>query len=643
MIKRLTGFICFIVLSLAVRAGEGEYAVSRIPLTLLKNANSVVRQNLTIYEIYSLTKMRIRHKLAITILNENGDRFAQLVVHYDKLRSVESIDGALYDANGNELKSVKNKDIRDYSNVDEISLMDDSRVKVHEFHHRVYPYTVMYEQVIEYNNTFMFPDWYSQRSSLQSVETAVLQIKGPAWFKYQHRSLNFPAGSPVITEDKDSRVAEWKVSNLPAIVREYGAPDIYRFSPCVFLSPEQFEIQGYKGSMNSWKEFGIFFAKLNAGRDQLPDHIKKKVHDLSDGITDVREKVRVLYEYMQQNTRYISVQLGIGGFQTFDANYVATKSYGDCKALSNYMYSLLKEAGIKSCYTLVYSGEEENFYLPDFVYNQFNHIILNVPMPKDTIWLECTSQTLPAGYLSGFTSDRYVLAITEDGGKLVHTPKYGLNENVEDRKVFATLDEESGMKIKAVTNYSGQQQDFYQKSIRHMAKDKVKEWLGKRFDLATYDITGFDYAEQKGTIPWVKETIDMEVKNYATITGKRVFIVPNILTRHSRKLSADSTRKYDIEFVTEYKDVDTVEISLPAGYALESSAKDLVISSKFGKYTSSVKLSGNTLYYFRKLEHYSGIFPAKDYAELVSFYESVYKADRTKVVLVKTETPLKGF
>jgi hypothetical protein len=144
-------------------------------------------------------------------------------------------------------------------------------------------------------------------------------------------------------------------------------------------------------------------------------------------------------------------------------------------------------------------------------------------------------------------------------------------------------------------------------------------------------------------LPAVLETLEIEVLNYATITGKRLFIVPNIMTRHGRKLSADSTRKYDIEILTEYHDVDTVEIALPAGYNAESLPKDVTISTKFGKYACSVRLIGSSLFYYRSMEHFSGLFPARDYSELVGFYESVYKADRNKVVLVKNETAPRGF
>jgi hypothetical protein len=135
----------------------------------------------------------------------------------------------------------------------------------------------------------------------------------------------------------------------------------------------------------------------------------------------------------------------------------------------------------------------------------------------------------------------------------------------------------------------------------------------------------------------VEESLDISVSNYATITGKRLFIIPNVMTRTHRKLTADSARKFDIELGFEYKNVDSAEINLPAGYTAESMPQDVSISSKFGKYNCSVKLSGNQIFYYRSMEQYSGRFPAKDYPELVKFYETIYKADRNKVVLVKNQ------
>ena len=70
-------------------------------------------------------------------------------------------------------------------------------------------------------------------------------------------------------------------------------------------------------------------------------------------------------------------------------------------------------------------------------------------------------------------------------------------------------------------------------------KDKVKEFLHEELDFATYDISSFDYKEDRSALPAVNESLDIVVSNYATITGKRLFIVPNVMTRTHRKLQAE--------------------------------------------------------------------------------------------------------
>lgn len=635
--RKLVVLVLFVFSVSVSNAGDGDYAVSKIPAALLKNANAVKRIDVTEYEVFSLGKARLRQRYAITILNENGDKFAGFYTFYDKWRSIRSVEGSLYDAGGNEIKSLKDKDVKDYSAVSSISLMEDSRVKTHEFNCRQYPYTVEYEVVTDFNNTFFTPDWYPQYGENISLEKATMLIKTPLAISFNYKILNCSKSTPEVEEGKDSRTFTWSIEQVPAMQKEYASPNWRYLAPCGFFTFNQFEVGSYSGSYATWKDMGLFQLALNKDRDKLPDNIKAQVHSIADNVADQKEKVRLLYEYMQKNTRYISIQLGIGGWQPFEAAYVAKNAYGDCKALSNYMYSLLKEAGIRSHYTLIKSGTGERFFTPEFPQDLFNHIILCVPMAKDTMWLECTSQTLSAGYLSDFTCDRYALLVTEEGGKLVRTPKYGINENQEIRRVKAALDEEGTLNINARTEYTGLQQDDYHSLITQLSKDKVKEVLHERLDFGTYDISSFDYKETKSSLPMIEEKLDIVVSNYATITGRRLFIVPNVMTRTNRKLSTDEDRKYDLDLSFEYRDIDTVEIAVPTGYSPEAMPKDVMLNSKFGHYESVVKLNGDKLFYYRKMEHYSGRFPAADYAELVKFYETIYKADRNKVVLVKKE------
>ena len=122
-----------------VLAADGDYAVSNIPEALLKDANVVKRMEDIRFEVLDLGKSRLYHKYALTVLNENGDKYAVEVVGYDKLREFKSMEANLYDANGKKIRSLKKSEIRDLSAMVDICLMDDNRIKVHGFFHRLYP------------------------------------------------------------------------------------------------------------------------------------------------------------------------------------------------------------------------------------------------------------------------------------------------------------------------------------------------------------------------------------------------------------------------------------------------------------------------------------------------------------------------
>ncbi len=613
-------------------ASETPYAASAIPAALLKDANVVKRLEEVRFEIISTGETILHRKYALTVLNENGNDNASFSEYYDKLKQIKSIDGALYDGNGKLIKRLKSKEIQDRSGVDNNDLMDDHRVKMHNFYYKEYPYTVEYEVEIQYNNSLFFPHWLPQEDENFSVEKSSFTLVAPANYVVRNKVFNYN-GQPLVSTEKNKTVTTWQVSNLTAIKSTYAAPAWQELTTVIFFGPTEFEIQGYKGNMSNWQEFSKFVYSLKKDRDALPEAVKQKVQELTAGLTTDQEKIKVLYQYLQQHTRYVGVQLGIGGWQPFDANYVAQNGYGDCKALTNYMYSLLKAAGIQSYYTLVNAGSR-NRIIDDFPSQQFNHVILSVPLQKDTMWLECTNQTLPAGYVSDFTANRKALVICEQGGTLVQTPRYGVKENLQLRSVKGTVDEQGNLTAVVDTRYTAIRQDYLHDLISSLSKDKVKEKLQEELELATYNVNNFTYNEKKDVKPEIKEDLNIAVNNYASITGKRLFITPNLLNRSSSKLN-DEERLYDFEFDYGYTDRDSVEIEIPAGYEPEALPQDVVVSSEFGAYRCATHLSGNKVVYYREREQYEGKFPAKDYAQLVSFYAAIYKADRNRVVLVK--------
>jgi transglutaminase-like putative cysteine protease len=633
MLKKYILFITMVFFAVCIKA---QYPVALIPDSLKKDAKMVIRLEEEIYEIKSPGKATEKEKRVYSIMNEDGKNYADYISSYDKFTSINYIDGRLYNAEGKEIKHVKKKDMTDESGSDDETLMTDTRYKRYNMEYGTYPYTASYEEEDDIDGIFHLPYWYPQPRPGISVEVSRLVVIAPKDYVLRYKQTNFNAG-PVITEQGDKKVYTWEIKNLPARQSEDYAPVWQELTPYVILEPSLFEVSGYKGDMTTWESFGKFINTLNQGKDVLPDAVKQIVHQLTDKITDQKEKIKVLYSYMQQNTRYINVSFGIGGWQPFDANYVYTKRYGDCKALSNYMVALLKEAGIKANYVLIRSGKDATPMMTDFPNPIFSHATVCVPAAKDTMWLECTSQTSPAGYIGDFTGNRKALLIDENGGHVVDTKRYTSKENKDVTTVTGEIDETGKLTATLNTSYYGY--NYFSAHVRanYYSKEDQLKHLKNVINLATYDVKNFKYEDIKSDDPVVKETIEVTADGAATITGKRLFFTPNFLTQGGGKLEPSDNRKFDVVYNHDYTNIDSITFKIPIGYVVEAMAKDVSINNQFGKYDIHFKVDGDKLLVTRYHECTSGRYPPSEYNNFVKFYNDIYKADRSKIVFVKKE------
>ena len=627
--------IClFLQIYLSAQDKNENYITAPIPDSLKKDADAVCRLDEHEFEIISPGKIFERERHIYTILNSNADKYSSYNTHYNKLTTINSVNGYLYNEVGKELKHFKKKDMYDVARDGEAFVSDD-RMKSGSFTYTSYPFTVEYEEEDEDADALSLRGWYPPRSDKTSLLLSRYILIAPKEYKVRYKLMNSNI-KPVITEKKDKIIYTWEVRNMPVIPDEPYAISRKSYDPYVLVGPSDFEIEGYKGNMAEWKDYGRFYASLQKGRDVLPDDLKQKVHLMTDGVTDAYRKIAILYDYLQKNTHYVLIQFGIGGLQTYDAAYVAKNKYGDCKALSNFMISLLKEAGIKGNPVIIYGDENEPEFVADFPSHQFNHVICCVPLNKDTVWLECTSQHLPAGYLGVFTANRFGLFVDENGGTLVHTPAYLLNDNITISTIKADLDAEGNLRLKSEARYKALSYDPVSDLLHHYSPDQQLNYLKRVFNLPTYTVNSFRFTEDySARLPIIRESLDISVTNYAQITGRRLFVYPNILNRSTVKLEDIRDRKLDIEFKEESREMDSIEINIPQGYQVESQPKDLQLQKKYGRYQTHSEVNSDKIIYYRLFEQYRGRFPASQYEEVQNFYNDIYRADHAQIVFVK--------
>jgi hypothetical protein len=610
----------------------GGYPASSIPEDLKVGANAVVRSHKTTFQVVSAGKAIETLERVVTILNARGDRFASMGVAYSKLEKVKAFEGALYSKEGKLIRKLKKSDILDHSAYDGVSFVQDNRYKKASLEHKEYPYTVVWYTQTETTNMMFYPVWMPPVSEHIAVENAQLEIICLPNLPLRHYTYGL-AEPAVSTDIAGAQHYQWTANNLKVSQSE-PLEAYWQSGQYVLTAPEEFEVEGYKGRMQSWEQLGAFMHQLNLGRDVLPPEAALKVKNLTAGLSDPREKVRAVYEFMQQNTRYLNISLGIGGWQPFDASYVYQKGYGDCKALSNYTKSLLKAIEIPAYYAVINAGpEKRDGVLEEFPRSYFNHVILCVPMEQDTIWLECTSQTNPFGHLGSFTGNRKALLITEEGGKLVNTRQYGAPDNFRRTKTTIDLQEEQPLYNLSRT-YGGIQFDEPYEVMR-IDPQYQKTWLYEHAGLPDVSLKQYQLKKDPGPEPLMHLEAHGLLQEKFSKAGNRLFVP---LGTGEFPLDAPKpVAKRTTEFVQEwgYTYSDTLIYTLNNKFKPEHIPDAQSYKTAFGEYELSTAYQHGQLISTSRLILYPGRYPAAEYANWVSFVQQIRSTHASKAVLVQ--------
>ena len=591
----------------------------------------VVRLSETKYEIKSMTRMKCYVHLVYTVIHENALKDIYLRVFYDNETKVSSIHGTLYNAEGIKKKSYSGSDILDISAVSDNDFYTDDRCKLIIPETSVFPFTMEYEYELTRTNIMQFTPWQPQDDINWSVESASLHVTFAEPIRIRHTELNIP-GSMVAGKSGDVSDYFWQLKNLPTLEEDPLNNQNKDLLPTVYLAPLSFSYAGLSGEMNSWADVGMFQTLLNKGRNKLSDKTIQRIHELIKDKPDNRSKIEAIYNFMQGRTRYVSVQMGLGDWQPAAASYVDEKGFGDCKALVNYTMSLLEAADIPSYFTLIRAGDERKIFLKDFPSFQFTHVILCVPNNGDSIWLECTNQNMPFGYLGRFTDDRPALLINDNKSKLVHTPAYTIHDNILTRKATVQIDEDGNATADVETTYEGLQFEAISPLLTRSFDDQ-KKYLEETLEIPGCSVKGINYKIESKPIPVATETLKLFIRTYATKSGDRYFLSPDILNPGNSISKKAEERKTEFNIRHGYSDYDSITYKLPASVKIESLPADKNLTSETGTYQSKLGTLNNGFIYIRKRDTYSGTYAPEQAKPYVEFRRQIAKADREKAVL----------
>lgn len=624
-------FACVLLFVLSQTQAYGQFVIQKVD-SLRENACAIVDNYSAVFSQTDLNNATLSVSKVITILNEQGEEYGYFNETYDKFRELKDFSGVIKNMSGTVVKKIGKKDLISSSLSEHLSTDDYSMF--YEYKNPTYPYTIEYTYQEKWKNGILYyPPFIPINGSLLSLKQASYKIELPTGMNLRYYS-NYSCNIKDETVG-NKHIYSLSLENMKAIDREPYAPPFREIIPKVLLMPNDFCYDSTCGNLSNWENHGKWISSLLTGKDILPADFVIKIKDLTKDAKNDREKVAILYQYLQNNTRYVSIQLGIGGYQPIDATSVSKSGFGDCKGLTNLMMAMLKAVDIPSNYSIVSMREKD--ILPDFPnFNQFDHVILLVPFKNDSIWLECTSQKLPFGYIHDKIAGHNSLIITNEGGKMCRLPEYKDDQNYQVSKLDIDISE-NGMatgKMQFTEHLHLYDKFFYWMT----SKDREKEmnYINTNVNMPKVKISHIEVSEDRSSLPSCTLSANFEAEDFVNKTGTRLFASICPLRKGNYNIFTSSTRKQDIVIENGYSDSDSITFNIPETYAIESLPKDISIETPFGKLKTQCKVEDHKITYIQNIDIFTGRYDKSSYNEIKSFFSEINSAIKRKLVLKKT-------
>ncbi|WP_140160523.1 DUF3857 domain-containing protein [Algoriphagus antarcticus] len=544
---------------------------------------SILSENQRI-EISDSYEVIYKIERTFTVLSSEGLAHAFTSVFYDKLNEIESVEIEITDPiSGKTLEKAKAKDMADAAIYSSGSIFDDNRHKYFEVKSSKFPVQVAVTIETKSSSNFHLSDWVPVHRYNQKVTKSTLVVAYPEHIGLRYKAVNLLGEKSEKTVGKLVEVT-WVETDLPVQTPDLKKEDDHR----LLLAPVVFAMGDFVGKMEDWSGLATWQYELNKGRNVLPEEFIAEIKTMVADTDSDYEKIEILYQYLQKNYRYVSIQLGIGGWQTMSATEVVKYAYGDCKGLTNLMKSMLEAVEIASNYTLVQAGENAEKIETDLPSNQFNHVILQVPLEdgKSPVWLECTSNSLPTGFLGDFTKNRYVLVTNERGGYLTKTPAYNSSEwNTVLSKNVVKIDPQGNATIATKINVQGNFAEDLQNVKQYLDTRQQRDFFNSNSPVAGLIINQYElHVDHKDSLLLADLSYEGFIQKFVQNTAKRMILKPFL-----GKITDEMLVNNSLNQIDEYL------IELPEVMEAENLSENLVLEEEGIKVTLRTSLEGKNL------------------------------------------------
>lgn len=577
------------------------------------------------------------------VLNEDGTNvyryhFQGLILKEEKKK--EWGDNSLYfDEKRERIKLLWARTIKptgEAANLDPttVTITDEPGREVHFSKDKIFSYTLPEVDVgciVEYSyereefdpfdKEMFFPSYYFQ--AYEPVWNSKMTVVVPSTKTLNYKAYNMLPGKeePLITQNEKSTTYVWELTDVPPIIPEPSMP------------PYRAVVPGVTASLfKDWNYIFDWMNKMQQRRIEITPEIKRTVEEVTASATTVEEKIALLYQYVQQHIRYISIKGSIGsGWSGHEAFFTLENKYGDCIDKAILFSTMLKLIGVESEPVVIMTNDsgEEDRVVPT-MYG--NHAITAVHLNDKDFYLDTTS--IVHRYPSFRADDHGVTTINalrrEIGFVDVPPPEDNQRSYRLNVKVLPSGDAEVNYQSQYVGDYEARVRITYMYHYKESEYDRVLSnmisSISPKAVLKDYKLQNIHDISKPFSIK-----LSYTLKDYVVqASDLRILGVPGIETEFKEIGLPD--RNYDIAYDTSYEKIQNVTITVPNNYRIKYMPQEIHLETPYATYTAKYTVENDsTIVFHDDFRRLKRKVPVEDYAKYKTFLQQVSKYSKEQM------------
>jgi cellulose synthase operon protein C len=396
---------------------------------------------------------------------------------------------------------------------------------------------------------------------------------------------------------------EPRIAGLQRTVEERGDERVFRFSvrdvPALEQEPQQppwAEVLGHVhvSTYKSWDEMGRWYWGLVRDQFVPDDEVRRRAEALTVGLSDETAKVRAVYDYVVQKTRYVALEFGIHGYKPYRCAQIFARGFGDCKDKATLIVTMLGALGIKATPVIVRTANKGDIETSPASLAPFDHMIAYVPSLD--LYLDGTAEY--TGTLEFPAMDRGSMALQVNAGaaKLVHLPDPPASASVSTNRMDASLLADGGAQFDWRVDVSGVEAPewrvrFHAAATRKQRVQQVIASILPGSEVTAIDTSNLEDVEQNVTV-----RVRGKAPQFARTEGDALSVPLGRKEHMVRDYAQLATRKLDVRLPAQWTHDDDWLVRLPSGARAKSIPPPARGSSPFGSYIVAVESSAYALH-----------------------------------------------